>query len=228
MDPLLFIILGVLFFIVRVLIDLIAGESKRVRALKKFAVANRWAFSPDERYSMKSSFPKVALFIGKDSYKTSNVMRRKYSGLRVTICDYEYTTSNGKNEQTFSYTCYILQLPVSFGWLNVTRESLRSKIAQAFGYDDIDFESAEFSRRYCVRAQNRKEAYALITPQMMDYLMATPGLYFSIQGSLLLITFDGQLEARHIPQRVNLLFGIAARIPGYLLTQKNNAWTRNE
>ena len=30
-----------------------------------------------------------------------------------------------------------------------------SKIAQAFGYDDIDFESHEFSRRVCVRAADR-------------------------------------------------------------------------
>jgi hypothetical protein len=213
-----FIVLSGIFYWISVV-----NDHKRAQALKQFAAANRWTFLPDEKYDMKYFFPKVALFCKGNTQETSNVIKGTYSGCSVTMCDYEYTTHTGKSTHTHYYSCYMLHLPVSFGWLNVAPEGLFSKIAQAFGYDDIDFESAEFSRRYCVRAQDRKEAYALITPQMIDYLMATPGLYFSIQGKRLLVTTEGKLQSWEIQQQLNFLLGIAARIPGYLLTQTPNA-----
>ncbi|HCT45315.1 MAG TPA: hypothetical protein DF699_08890 [Phycisphaerales bacterium] len=59
----------------------------------------------------------------------------------------------------------------------IRREGIFDKIASAFGKNDIDFESAEFSRKYYVQSESRKFAYDIIHPRMMEFLLATsPGL----------------------------------------------------
>jgi hypothetical protein len=48
---------------------------------------------------------------------------------------------------------------------------LFDKIAGAFGFDDIDFESEAFSRRFHVKSSDRRFAYDVIHPRMMEFLM---------------------------------------------------------
>ncbi len=84
-------------------------------------------------------------------------------------------TSSGKSTQTTTYrfSYLIVHLP----WhglpdLLIRRENFLDRIAGAFGFDDIDFESAEFSRKYCVKSPNKRYAYAVIHQRMMEFLLA--------------------------------------------------------
>ena len=40
-----------------------------------------------------------------------------------------------------------------------------------FGYQDIKFESAEFSKTFCVRSPDKKFAYDVCNAKMMEYLL---------------------------------------------------------
>jgi hypothetical protein len=53
----------------------------------------------------------------------------------------------------------------------IRRENVLDKLAGAFGFDDIDFESAEFSRKFCVKSPDKRFAYDLISAQMMEFLL---------------------------------------------------------
>jgi hypothetical protein len=96
-----------------------------------------------------------------------------------------YTTTNSKGHTTthtrivthnFSY--FILELPYrDVPDVLIRREGLFDKIASAFGKNDIDFESSEFSRKYFVKCDNRKFAYDILNPRMIEFLLETkPGL----------------------------------------------------
>lgn len=96
-----------------------------------------------------------------------------------------YTTTDSKGRTTtrtrivkhhFSY--FIMGLPyITMPDMLIRREGLFDKIASAFGKNDIDFESAEFSRKYFVKCDSRKFAYDIIHPRMMEFLLETrPGL----------------------------------------------------
>jgi hypothetical protein len=96
-----------------------------------------------------------------------------------------YTTTDSKGRTTtrtrivkhnFSY--FILELPyIRMPDMMIRREGLFDKIAAAFGKNDIDFESSEFSRKYYVKCDNRKFAYDIINPRMMEFMLQTkPGL----------------------------------------------------
>lgn len=96
-----------------------------------------------------------------------------------------YTTTDSKGrtrtrtrivKHHFSY--FIMELPyITMPDLLIRREGLFDRIASAFGKNDIDFESAEFSRKYYVKCDSRKFAYDIIHPRMMEFLLETkPGL----------------------------------------------------
>jgi len=96
-----------------------------------------------------------------------------------------YTTTNSKGHTTthtrivkhhFSY--FILELPYdTMPDLLIRREGIFDKIASAFGKNDIDFESSEFSRKYFVKCDNRKFAYDIINQRMIEFLLESkPGL----------------------------------------------------
>jgi hypothetical protein len=102
-------------------------------------------------------------------------------GHGVTAFDYHYEThstdSKGHRQTHHHYfSCFLLHLPRSFPELVIAREGFFSKVAQAFGYDDIDFESHEFSRKFCVRSPDKKFAYDICNARMMEYLLANDDL----------------------------------------------------
>ena len=82
-----------------------------------------------------------------------------------------------------------------FPQMTIGPESFGEKIATAFGVeDDIKFESAEFSRTFCVRSPDKKFAYDVCNAQMIEYLLANRDLHIEIQGPVLVLAFT-QLAA---------------------------------
>ncbi len=52
-------------------------------------------------------------------------------------------------------------------------------MASAFGFSDIDFESAEFSQKFYVQSRDKRFAYDLLHPNMLEFLLAAspPGVH---------------------------------------------------
>ena len=72
--------------------------------------------------------------------------------------NYKVTRSTGKGSNTTTYRLSYLILHLPFALtpdLLIRREGVFDKIAGAIGFDDIDFESAEFSRRFYVKSSDR-------------------------------------------------------------------------
>jgi hypothetical protein len=100
---------------------------------------------------------------------------------------YKITTSTGKSTTTRTY--YFSYLIMHLPWSNrvpdllIRPEGMFDKIAGAFGFDDIDFESAEFSRRFHVKSPDKKFAYDVCHPRMMEFLMETKPPAIDIENS---------------------------------------------
>ena len=103
-----------------------------------------------------------------------------------------------------------------FPELIITREGVFSKIAQAFGYDDIDFESHEFSRRFCVRSKDKKFAYDVCNARMIEYLLANDDLNIEIEGMALAIGFGDTLAPERIEPNLQRLVQLRGLMPNYL------------
>lgn len=114
------------------------------------------------------------LFNKGDSHKIFNTISGSKNGCHVSIFDYTYTTGSGKNKRTHKNSVCLLNILQCFPDLFIRPENIIDKIAGVIGLDDIDFESKEFSNRFYVKSSDKKFAYAVIHPQMMNYLLAQP------------------------------------------------------
>ena len=147
-----------------------------------------------------------------------NVLSGGYEGHEVLLFDYHYKTGSGKNTHHHYLSFFILHLRVSFPELIIGPEGIFSKIAQAVGYDDIDFESHEFSRKFCVRSKNKKFAYDVCNARMIEYLLSNSDLSIEIEDKVLAISFNSRLSPGQIEPNLKRLVTVRSLLPDYLFT----------
>jgi hypothetical protein len=221
---------GILIFIlfaglvVTLIIFSVIAARKRREALAALAARLGLDFRQEEDHALAGRFEFLdALAQGSNRY-AFNILSGTYRDHEVLVFDYHYEThshdSKGHRQTHHHYfSFFILLLPVHFPELRIAREGFLSKIAQAFGYDDIDFESAEFSRAFCVRSKDKKFAYDVCHAQMMEYLLANRDLSLEIEGRALALAFGTRLSAAEIESNLGRLLQIRSRLPEYLFTK---------
>jgi hypothetical protein len=116
------------------------------------------------------------------------------------------------------FSIFTLALPERFPELTIEREGFFSKIGQALGFDDIDFESLEFSKRYKVKSADKKFAYDFCNAQMIDYLLRQEDLIIEVDGNTLALTFKGKLSIEAIRPNLDRLTKIRSLMPNFLFT----------
>ena len=95
--------------------------------------------------------------------------------VRIRMGDYRYTTGHGKNRSVHRLSFALFHLPwVGTPDLLIRKEHVGDKLAGALGFDDIDFESEEFSRSFFVKSKDKRYAYDVIHPRMMEFLLKGP------------------------------------------------------
>ena len=161
---------------------------------------------------------------GDDRY-AFNILSGSYKGNEITAFDYHYEThstdSKGRHQTHHHYfSFFMLFLPLSFPELVIVKEGLFSKIGQALGYDDIDFESHEFSRKFCVRSKDKKFAYDICNAQMIEYLLSNTDLSIEIEDNVLALYFGRRLAAEQIEHNLERLITIRSLMPEYLFSKR--------
>jgi len=222
---------GTIFFFILVVLLVIAGAiysaiaaRKRREALFELAARLGLEFHPGNDYALAERFGFLDKLAQGSNRYAFNVLSGGYQQNQVLVFDYHYEThsSDSKgNRQTHHhyFSFFILLLPVQFPELKITREGLLSKLAQALGYDDIDFESAEFSRTFCVRSKDKKFAYDVCNARMMEYLLANRDLSIEIEGPALALAFDTRLSVAEIEGNLQRLLQIRLLMPDSLFTK---------
>ena len=193
---------------------------KRREAMVAVAAKLGLHFAPDKNRTLARRYEFLdKLHVGADRY-AYNILSGDYQGHSVTLFDYHYRTGSGKDTHHHYISFFILQLPAAFPELVIGPEGFFSKIAQAVGYDDIDFESHEFSRRFCVRSRDKKFAYDVCNARMIEYLLSNTDLAIEIEGGELGISFDSRLSPERIELNLNRLVTVRSLLPDYLFSRR--------
>jgi len=138
-------------------------------------------FSPETVRGWDKRWPQFECFARGHSRRAFNLcsgpMRDDPNATQCTLGDYEFkeTHSSGKSTQTVTYRFGFLIVETRWRGIPdvlVRRETMLDKFAGVLGFDDIDFESAEFSRKFMVKSRDKRFAYDLIDAQMMEFLLA--------------------------------------------------------
>lgn len=199
------------------------GRAATQRSFDLQALATRLSFNDfnparDEVFAMGWGFLNQ-MAQGEDRY-AFNLLRGTYEEQPLNVFDYHFQTGSGKNKQEHNCTHLMLVFKEVFPRVTIGPEYLREKIAEALGVaDDIKFESTEFSRVFCVHSPDKKFAYDVCNPQMIDYLLANRDLRVEIQGPVLLLAFEPQLPVGRIESNLQRLAEIRGLLPQYLFVK---------
>jgi hypothetical protein len=159
---------------------------------------------------------------GDDRYAV-NVLSGNYQQNEILAFDYHFATyhtdKNGRHKDDHWFSFFILTLPVVFPELTIRRENFLTRVAEVFGYQDINFESAEFSKAFNVRSPDKKFAYDVCHARMIEYLLANRDLSIEIENEVIALAFDGRLSVDQFEFDLQRLVEIRSRLPEYLFTQ---------
>lgn len=194
-------------------------EAKRRQALRAWCARHGWKMASHSIKGWSRDYPGIQLFDKGRGREGDNIITGHFRGRAVTLLDYEYVTGSGKNRSTHRYGVVLMDADHPVIPLRIRREHIFDKVGEFLGAGDIDFESAEFSRRFHVTSADRKWTYDIIHARTMDYLLeAEP---FSIEFGF------GEVavykEGRSAPQDYEAQVEMAARlldlIPDYVVRQ---------
>lgn len=223
--------LGPILMVVVVLLGIIGAvfgsmaERKRVQELEGWAHLGGWAFSPG-----KHDVPGLPFDLFKHGHsrwsryhmtKTIENLTPGLEAMGVRLFEYHYaeTTGSGKDRRTHHYyfTCAAVNASCDLGAVMLRDENWGDKIFQSIGFDDIDLEDPEFSRKFVVKAQNRKDAYDLLGHGLMRFLSRNGGWRIETRGPVLFIYDRGRMHADHCGRLERFIAGFLAQLPRTLV-----------
>ncbi|MFA5206671.1 MAG: hypothetical protein WC708_19905 [Lentisphaeria bacterium] len=201
------------------------AANRRQAALAEFAAA--WGFTwhgGKDPFGIESRYGAFAALARGHSRGAANVFNGARHGRPVVCFDYRYKTGSGKNESTHSFSAALISMGWVFPHLLVRPENFLDKVAEFVGMDDIDFESAEFSRKFFVKSDNRKFAFDLFHARAMEYLLAQPAPYtLEFSGEAMLITNDRSWDPAGFAAAVAHVEGLLDLMPEYLRRELQDA-----
>jgi hypothetical protein len=210
----------VLFFVV---FAVVAGMSyfvgqQRIRDIATFASAHGLTSLGSDWDMGDSGF---SLFDAGNRRYWRNVLRGQWNGVPVTYCDYSYVISDGKNQNTVSFSNIIATVDVE--WMSQVTCSPRGMIGalaeKSVGAPGIKFESIDFNDRFDVQCSEGLFAVELIDAQMIETLLALDPSYHVVFGPMYLMVYAHRQQVAELGAMFDAAALIAQRIPAIVRAQ---------
>jgi len=201
--------------------------AKRRKELSDWGAAHNLAFSPAKDASMESRFPAFDCLRTGDHRYADNLLTGKWSDRDFLSFDYHYEThthssKGGTQTQHHHFSAVVLSSPILLKPLLIRPEGVFDKLAGFFGFDDINFESAEFSRKFFVKSPDKKWAYDVIHQRTMEFMLGMPKFSLQFDGHSAIAWRHTTFKTQDFEQAADLIEGVLARLPDYLVQQQTS------
>ena len=208
----------VLFLVVAVGIAVLAvvSQSRRRRALAAWALASGWQYT-DSDDSLVALSTRAPFGVGRARH-AREVLRGRFSGRDAVSFAYTWRTGSGKDEQTHTVHVVALALPAYLPVVEVEPENVVTRMAHAFGGEDLQFEFEEFNRAFRVRSDDRRIAYAVLHPRLMERLLRGDAreCAWRTDGTWILSWAPGASDLGSMAARFGVLSAVVASIPRHV------------
>lgn len=216
------IVVGVVALIIGVFVWGFVQSAKRRKELTAWSASKGLSFDGGRQSGYDSLFDGFNCLCQGNNRYAYNVMEGAWSGRPIVAFDYHYetytTNSKGQREthdHVFSAVTIDSGLPLKP--LLIRHEGLFDKIAGFLGMEDINFESAEFSRKFFVKSSDRKWAYDVLPARTLQLLLDSPVFTIEFAGSQVMAHRDCAFAAVDFEAATGLVTGILNGFPGYLV-----------
>lgn len=201
---------------------------KRQKMLAAYAESRGLSFSLEKDKNMSRKYPSFNCLRRGHSRYAHNIMRGEPEGRSVTAFDYHYVTGSGKSRQTHRFSALVVESPLPLKPLMIRPENIFDKVSDFFGFDDIDFESAEFSRKFYVKAPEKRWAYDVIHPQMMAYLLEAPRFSIQFDPASIMTWRNNRFDEQDFDDAFILVQRILDYLPRYVKDMQREDAEKND
>lgn len=208
----------IVVFIAIVIVALIIGAvmaAQRRKDVAAAAAALGMQFAEYDPFNLPGRYASMRSFDEGHSKSAYNTIYGKKDGLDTIITDYKYTVGSGKNSHTYRRTYCLVTVASQLPALLVRPEGFLDHVAAMVGFNDINFESAEFNNAFHVTCDDRRAAYDLITQKMMEFLLQYRGMHLETLGNTILVHYNNTMPPAEFIALITIGHGIARRLPAY-------------
>lgn len=219
----LFVAVGILFVVLAIYGSY--ASKKRREELSAWAASKALRFSPDRQRGLDDRYPQFPCLRQGSNRYAYNCMSGDWGGRGFLAFDYHYEThstdSKGRQQtHHHHFSVVILDSKVPLKPLLIRPEGFFDKVKEFFGADDIDFESAEFSRKFFVKAPDRRWAYDVIHARTMEFLLGFPQFRVEFSPTCVIANRANCFRPEEFQHAAEVIAGLLDRLPEYLVRQQ--------
>ncbi|MBN1257449.1 MAG: hypothetical protein JXA52_07055 [Planctomycetes bacterium] len=198
----------ILFFVIIGLIVNFISERKRTEAWQALAEQSGFTFE-NKNAEIHQAYPFHLLNQG-SFRQCRNVLQGTAAGTTVTLADYQYTVSTGRNSTTHKQTICLAQsdrlhLPA----FNLRPENFFDRFGEILGGVDYDFEEdAEFSEMYVLQGDDETAVRALFNESARKLFVSAiaNGPHVEGGGNAILLHYGKRISPHETAQLMELAF----------------------
>ena len=195
-------------------------SAKRRKTLAAWASGKGLAFRPGRDSGFDEHYRAFGCLRRGYSRYAHNIAEGDWNGRHVTAFDYRYVTGAGKNRRTHHFSATILRSNVTLKPLRIRSENVLDRVTEFFGLDDIDFESAEFSREFHVKSPDKKWAYDVLHQRTMEFLLPMPRFSIEFDDRHVIAWRNRRFNAETFESAIAVVEGVLDRLPDYVVRQQ--------
>ena len=232
--------------IAAVMFVLIRGVFGKRKRTKRRDLLGQWAnslnldFREGQDPTFDGRFTFRALRHGKNRY-AYNAAQGDFEGRQIWAFDYHYETQSQRTITTkdargntqmrtqtethhHHFSAVIVAANIPLQRLLIRPEGWFDMLKSFFGKNDLDFESAQFSRRYHVSADDRKWAYDVLHARAIEALLDRPPctLEFDDGHHVLVLNGSKTLTPEGFDESLRTADTLLDLLPEYLRQQQQN------
>ncbi len=206
-----------IFFVAIVIIGIYIWNRRRKESRKRelagWAFSRNLSFSDDGDKGMEDRYPYFkCLQQGKHRY-AYNIIEGSIDKRKLCAFDYHYEIGDGKNNHEYYFSALIFDSGLPLKPLFIRNENFLDKVADFFGFDDINFESTEFNNQFHVKSPNKKWAYDVLHQQTMEFLLGSPRFYLDFHGRHVMAYRKNTFTVKDFEDALRVITGILDRLP---------------
>jgi len=221
------IVFGILLVVGLAVYGIIQARARR-NALAAWAAQQGLGFAPDDVRGFDDRFPAFSCLQEGSNRYAYNVSTGLWHQRQVLAFDYHYetysTNSKGETETShYHFSAVIVASNVLLKPLLIRPEGFFDRVKGFFGFEDINFESAEFSRKFFVQSPDRKWAYDVLHQRAMEFLLVSPVFSLKFDTQSVIAWRGTTFKPEEFTQALTVVRGLLEQLPGYVVKEQTGS-----